>query len=109
MKAPKTRPGAPFPSFWKRSGAGPRKEPDMRNENLHATLLALAGGYLLYLAYQLLQSYLAGSQDMSRALFILCIALFAVAGVGVLVYAFRTWRREKQAGGREDSDDSSPK
>lgn len=81
----------------------------MRNEKLHATLLALAGGYLLYLAYQLLQSYLAGSQDMSRALFILCIALFAVAGAGVLLYALRTWLRDKQAAGREDSDDPSPK
>ena len=65
-----------------------------------ASIFAVVGGYLLYMAYELLQNLINNvATTMPRFLQILFIVLFAVIGAGLLVYAWRIWRK-----GREDQD-----
>ena len=73
----------------------------MNNKNTgRSSILALAGGYLLYLAYEMLQSLLANEPTtMPRALQITVIVLFTGIGIAVLVYALKVWKK-----GREDQD-----
>ena len=65
----------------------------MKNDKIHSSLLTLVGGYLLYIAYHLLENMRKGSADMSRAMFTVLIAAFALAGIAILVYAWIIWRR----------------
>ena len=71
----------------------------MKNRNTHAMLLALVGGYMLYTAWHLFDNMRSGAQEMAPALYIAVIALFALAGVGVFVYAFIVWRSGRGDGG----------
>lgn len=76
------------------------------NAVMHALLTAVVGAYLLYIAYRLFSS--ASSDGMPMALSIAFGALFALGGVGVLVYAYRIWKQDKaaqQAAQSEDADD----
>ena len=71
----------------------------MRNEKVHATLLALVGGFVLYLAYQLLEKYLAGTKEMPDAVFIIAIVVFAIGGISTICYAwicYQRWKRMNQ-------------
>lgn len=73
----------------------------MKNYNTHSILLALVGGYMLNIAYELISRMLSGSEDMSPAAAIAFGALFALAGIAVLLYAWKVWKdgktREKQS------------
>lgn len=73
----------------------------MKNHNTHSALLALVGGYMLYIAYELISRMRSGSDEMSPAAAILFGALFAAAGVAVILYAWKVWKngktREKQS------------
>ena len=75
-----------------------------------AMLIAIVGGYLIYLAYELLQNLLNGDTGMSKAVFILFITFFTIAGIGLLFYAWKVYQRGKKedAENKEtcDSDDS---
>ena len=76
----------------------------MQKQNIHAMLLTLVGGYLLFIAWNLLDRLNGGSEDMPGWAFILFIAVFALAGLGVLVYAYLVWKkaekkREEDGGG----------
>ena len=73
----------------------------MNSSSGRSSLLALAGGYVLYLAYELYDSIRKGTDTMPRAVTILFIVFFAVAGIAVLVYAAQIWRRGKKDGGQE--------
>jgi len=76
---------------------------DKRNR---ALLLALAGGYILYLAYSLLKDLLAGADGMPKFVFIGAIVLFAVSGIAILVFAWRIYRsRNEEEPEDEDRDD----
>ena len=68
----------------------------MKNRGTHSSLLALAGAYLLYLAYEMFTAMRDGSTSMAPGLSILFIALFALAGLGILVYAALEWKRRDQ-------------
>ena len=71
----------------------------MRNEKTHSALLGLVGGFVLILAYELLQKYLSGSDEMPGAVFIIAIAVFTLGGIGTIYYAwicYRNWKREEQ-------------
>ena len=57
-----------------------------------AGLLGVAGGYILYLAYQLYRDR-GEETTMTPALRVIFIALFAVAGIALIAYALRLWRR----------------
>ena len=50
-------------------------------------LLALVGGYLLYLAYQLFEKYRTGTKEMPDVVFILAIIVFLLGGIGIFCYA----------------------
>ena len=71
------------------------------NQNTgRSSLMAIAGGYVLYLAYELLKSLIDNeSTTMPRVVLILAIIFFAAAGVSLLVFAWKIWKK-----GREDQD-----
>ena len=76
----------------------------MKNQSTHALLLALVGGYILYIAWHLLDNLLFGMQDIPQAVAIAAIAVFALAGIAVLIYAWRTWQSTKKKDDEIDLD-----
>lgn len=76
----------------------------MKNQGTHAMLLALVGGYILYIAWHLLENLLSGKQDIPQAVAIAAIAVFALAGIAVLVYAWKTWQSTKKKADEMDLD-----
>ena len=67
-----------------------------------ASLFAVAGGYVIYLAYELLKNLIDNvPTTMPRWLQIFVIILFAGAGGALLVFAWRVWKK-----GREDQDEN---
>lgn len=76
-----------------------------RNESVHALLLALVGGYVLYLAYQLFDKLRMGAEEMPLWLAVAAIVLFVLAGLGVLVYAWHIWQESKREAQNPDEDD----
>lgn len=82
----------------------------MKNEKIHSTLLGLVGGYLLYLAWQLFESYRAGTGEMPEAAFIIAIVVFTVAGAGILVYAWTIYRKQQKTekNQKERSEEQDP-
>ena len=71
------------------------------NQNTgRSSLMAIAGGYVLYLAYELLKSLIDNERTtMPRVVQILAIIFFAAAGISLLVFAWKIWKK-----GREDQD-----
>ena len=68
------------------------------NRTGRSSLMAIAGVYILYLAYELLKSMINGDETtMSTPVFILCITFLTIAGLGVLVYAFVLWKDAKKS------------
>lgn len=64
--------------------------------------MAIAGGYVLYLAYELLRSLIDNERTtMPRVVQILAIIFFAAAGISLFVFAWKIWKK-----GREDQDQS---
>ena len=68
--------------------------------------MGVVGGYVLYLAYQLFQDRNVPS-SMSMGLRTFFIVFFAVAGIALVIYAFRIWliadRKE-----REEKEETPP-
>lgn len=84
----------------------------MKNKNTHAMLLMLVGGYILYIAYHLLENLLAGADDMPQGAAIAAIAVFAAGGIAVLLYAWKCWKEakaEEQNAQNEEDDAESMK
>ena len=75
----------------------------MKKQNLHASLLALVGGYLFFTAWNLWEGLSAGTEEMPAWSSILFIALFTLGGIGVLAYAYLTWKKAEKDG--KDGDD----
>ena len=71
------------------------------NQNSNRSMLfGVVGGYLLYLAYDLLKDLINHTATtMPEWLQILVIVLFAGIGVTLLVFAWKVWKK-----GREDQD-----
>ena len=80
-----------------------------KNQNTHAMLLALVGGYVLYIAWQLLDGLLAGRDEMPQAAAIAAIAVFTVGGIGVLCSAWKLWKDAKKQDEKEPEDESALK
>ena len=60
------------------------------------SMLAVVGGYLLYLAYELGRDMANGvPTTMAPALTIIVIVLFGLIGLGLLFFAFRLWKQGK--------------
>ena len=85
-----------------------RKVRRLNNGKTRASLLGVVGAYLLYTVYELWQDW--GNPDTSmttvaRAVF---MALFALSGAALLIYAVRVWqksgREEENAPPKQDED-----
>ena len=67
-------------------------------------LMGVVGGYVLYLAYQMFRDRNDPS-SMSMGLKIFFVVFFAVAGIALVIYAFRIWliadRKERE--GKEEA------
>ena len=72
------------------------------NEKTRSGLLALAGGYVLYLAWEMFADLRDGKTDMGPGMAYAFIALFAVAGIAVITYAARIWYRSRKAGENDE-------
>lgn len=76
-----------------------------KKQNIHAMLLTLVGGYVLFIAWNLLDRLRAGAEDMPRWTSILFIAVFGLAGLAVLAYAYIVWKKaEKKEDDGEDQE-----
>ena len=65
-----------------------------------SSLFAVAGGYLIYMAYELLKGLIDNTPTtMPRAVQIIVIVLFTGIGIALLVFAWKVWKK-----GREDQD-----
>ena len=74
-------------------------------------ILGIAGGYLIYLAYQLFENLNNPEAGMSPVVRILFISLFVLLGIGLMVYAFRIWkvadREERENKDKETAEDNT--
>ncbi|MBE5788111.1 MAG: hypothetical protein E7325_00435 [Clostridiales bacterium] len=79
------------------------------NPNIHATLLAAVGAYLLYLAWTLLDKYRSGANEMDPFWNIAAVIVFALGGLGTIWYAWTVYRKsrreekEKDAGNNDEN------
>jgi len=74
----------------------------MKNASVHSTLLLLVGGYVLYIAYQLFDKLRSGAEEMPFAIAVAAIVFFVLAGLGVLLYAWKVWQDGKREAKNED-------
>ena len=63
----------------------------IQNRN-RAMLMALVGGYVIYLAYEIMRDGLAGNTSMAMWVCILSTVLLGSAGIVVLVLAWKIYR-----------------
>ena len=74
----------------------------MNSSTNRSMLYGIVGGYLIYLAYELLKNMIDNvPTTMPRWLQISAIILFAGAGGALLIFAWRVWKK-----GREDQDEN---
>ncbi len=66
------------------------------NNNAHAGLLAVVGGYLLYLAWQQFEQYRNSTSDLTPAASIVIMIVFTLGGLGTLYYAWIVYRQGKR-------------
>ena len=72
------------------------------NDKRFVVIWTLAGGYLLYLADDLLTGWFKGESDIP-VLALIMGAVFLSSGLGLLFMAWRKWRKSKK------EDDKIPK
>lgn len=78
----------------------------MKGKN-RSYILGVAGGYLVYLAYQLYENFNNPDAGMAPAVRILFIALFVLIGIGLMVYAFLLWKKADREE-RENKEEQTP-
>ena len=83
----------------------------MNNPNNNRSLLfGVVGGYLIYLAYQLMKDMIDDiPSTMPKWLIIVVSVLFAAIGVTLLVFAWKMWKkgREEPEEGRVEIDEET--
>lgn len=79
----------------------------MNTGKTRSSLLGIVGAYLIYTAYELFQAREDTNTTMTPAVRIIFMVLFAAAGIGLLVYAVRVWKRsaEEEEKQQESGDD----
>ena len=65
------------------------------NDKRFVVIWTLAGGYLLYLADDLLTGWFKGESDIP-VLALIMGAVFMLSGLGLLFMAWRKWRKSKK-------------
>ena len=58
-----------------------------------SALLGVAGGYLIYIAYELFRDRAVPETTMTPAIRILFIIFFVLCGAALIAYALLLWRR----------------
>ena len=81
----------------------------MKNEKIHSMLLALVGGYVLFLAYEIYGKYKSGAGEMSDALYIGLSIFFVLAGIAVIFYAWKVHQKYKQEEKKKQDETEKPK
>lgn len=82
----------------------------MKTQNRsRATLLAVIGGYVIYLAYGLLRDLFAGENTMAEWACILFAVILGGGGAAVLVLAWKTYRAKEQGDDHETDDPDTMK
>ena len=76
----------------------------IQNRN-RAALLAIAGAYVLYLAYEMVRDQMNGASSMALWVCILAVIFFAAAGIAVLVFAWKVYRTKDKEEDEQPSDD----
>lgn len=72
----------------------------MNQSTGRASIFAVVGGYLIYMAYELLKNLIDDiPTTMSRFVQILFIVLFTGIGITLIVFAWKVWKK-----GKEDQD-----
>lgn len=80
-------------------------QPLPKNASAHATMLLVIGGYLVYLAYQMVRDTMSGASSMSMTTTVILAGIMALCGLGVMGYGFLCWRagvKEKQKDGQQE-------
>ena len=68
------------------------------NPNNMVLIRLLAVGYLMYILYQMVTAYIAGSEDApSLGLLIAAIVIFAGGSVWIAVITYKQWKQMKEA------------
>ena len=78
----------------------------IQNRN-RATLLAIAGGYVLYLAYEMIRNQLNGGSSMPDWACYLAAGFFVIAGIAVLIYAWKVFRTKDEEEKEQKSQDET--
>ena len=81
----------------------------MNSKKNRASLMVVVAAYLIYTVWQLFQGRNDPETTMSPALIYLFCALFAVAGVGVVIYAVRLWREGREEDKKPPEDNNEDK
>lgn len=66
-----------------------------RNNGAQATLFAVGGGYMIYMAYEIVRNTLNGTSDMSMTVTIITAIIMVICGIGILLYAWHLWKISK--------------
>ena len=80
----------------------------MRNSKARSSLLGLAGAYLVYLAWSMIESMQKGESTMAPWLSVVFAAFFGLAGIAVLIYAWRDWRKADQNEAKDENTEQTP-
>lgn len=76
----------------------------IQNRN-RAMLMALVGGYVIYLAYEIMRDGLAGNTSMAMWLCVLFTILLGGAGIAVLALAWKIYRTKDTEEGEKKTED----
>ncbi len=77
----------------------------IQNRN-RAMLLAVVGGYVIYLAYEIMRDELAGKSSMPIWAAVLCTAFLGAAGIAVLALAWKV-SKTKDPEDKEEPEDQN--
>ena len=66
------------------------------NPSARASIWGIAGGYLIYLAYQMLKNLIEGKSVLPPWLAVLAGILFGGSGAGLLFLAWKTWKQSRE-------------
>lgn len=78
-------------------------QPLPRKDNGQAAIFTLGGGYLFYLAFDMVRAVYTGRSEIGLKVAWITAVVMAIAGVGVLAYALRLWLAHKRAMDEENA------
>lgn len=84
------------------------KAPLNMDGTTRVTLLVVVGGYLIYMAYQMVRDTLSGVSSMGLTTTLILAGLMALAGIAVIGYGVCLWsfsRKKKDEQKSEETDE----